>query len=193
MTPPGLQKSASAAVFPSTAVSSLPGPRAIHAPTRLRTSLFCASVGAGVASAGAEVAQIAETSSLALGFAKFSGTAMTAGAALLFSPIIYTMVRNRSGDGISRFTFWLQLIGFSAVFLYNASKGFPIAAYGENISLAVQSLIILILATLFQRKVNLAFFAGLAAYFTWVGLCLFGFLSPAALSVMQIFATVVLT
>lgn len=134
-----------------------------------------------------------EEAGLALLFAKLSGTALSAGAILLFSPIIVNLLRSKDGEGISCTTFWMQLVGFSAIFIYNHSKGFPIAAYGENISLAAQSLVILLLATYYQGRLDTRFVVLLALFFVWISVSLSGMLAPALLSAMQIAATGVLT
>jgi len=118
---------------------------------------------------------------------------MSLGAVGLFSPIILRMVLNRSGEGISLTTFWLQLLGFSSVFVYNYTKNFPFSAYGENLSLAAQSLAVLVTAAHYQQRAGAGFVLALAAYFGWMACALGGAFSPAALSAMQVAGTAILT
>eukprot|EP00192_Tetraselmis_astigmatica_P018233 CAMPEP_0117674208 /NCGR_PEP_ID=MMETSP0804-20121206/14905_1 /TAXON_ID=1074897 /ORGANISM="Tetraselmis astigmatica, Strain CCMP880" /LENGTH=239 /DNA_ID=CAMNT_0005483041 /DNA_START=478 /DNA_END=1197 /DNA_ORIENTATION=- len=141
----------------------------------------------------AQAASAASSSSPVELFAHISGMGMAVGSILLFSPIIFNILTHRTGEGISLTTFWLQLVGFTAICLYNNSKGFPIAAYGENISLAIQSLVILVLATAYQKAVSAPFIAGLAVYFAGLAACLAGVVGPALMLAMQVVATVVLT
>eukprot|EP00873_Tetraselmis_striata_P003250 jgi/Tetstr1/423514/TSEL_014190.t1 len=146
-----------------------------------------------VAAVAAVAATDGAAGSVGLLVAKVSGTAISAGAILLFSPIIVNLLRSKDGEGISCTTFWMQLIGFTAIFIYNHTKGFPIAAYGENVSLAAQSLVILLLATYYQGRLDARFLGLMGLFCAWVGASLSGMMAPAVLSGMQIAATCVLT
>jgi len=136
----------------------------------------------------------ADPATLGVLFAKLSGSGIAFASILLFTPIILNILRHRTGEGISLATFWMQLIGFSAVFLYNNSKGFPLAAYGENVSLALQSLVILVLAKHFSKEgITKRFCFGLSVYGAWVTSYLAGWLPASATFGMQVVAMTIIT
>jgi mannose-P-dolichol utilization defect protein 1 len=70
--------------------------------------------------------------------ASLLGMVMGAGSLLLYSPIVLRLVRTRSAEGMALSTWALQLFGFTAGVLYNATKGFPLTAYAETLSFTVQ-------------------------------------------------------
>lgn len=60
-------------------------------------------------------------------------------------------------------------------------------------SLAAQSLVILLLASYYQGRLDAKFAALLALFFAWAAAGLSGVMAPALMSAMQIAATCVLT
>jgi hypothetical protein len=98
-----------------------------------------AASGFAPAAAVASLVHAAGFSSLLEALASLLGLAMGAGSLLLYSPIVLRLWRTRSADGMAASTWALQLFGFTAVCIYNTSKGFPIAAYAETLSFAVQA------------------------------------------------------
>jgi hypothetical protein len=98
-----------------------------------------AASGFAPAAAVASLVHAAGFTSLLQALASLLGLAMGAGSLLLYSPIVLRLARTRSADGMAASTWALQLFGFTAVCIYNTSKGFPIAAYAETLSFAVQA------------------------------------------------------
>lgn len=60
-------------------------------------------------------------------------------------------------------------------------------------SLSAQSLVILILAAVYQGRITAPFMCGLALYFIWVCSCMAGLMPPAVMTAMQVMATAILT
>ena len=123
---------------------------------------------------------------------------MGAGSLLLYAPILVRLVRSRSADGLSEATWWLQLFGFTTVCIYNSAKGFPLAAYVETLSFAVQSGFILLAILLLQARPGRPalrqphVLAGIAAYAALWAAAGAG-LSPPLLACLQVAATVGIT
>ena len=91
---------------------------------------------AAIAAPAAAVAAAGQT--LLQTLASLLGMAMGAGSLLLYSPIVLRLWRTRKAEGMALSTWALQLFGFTAGVLYNATKGFPLTAYAETLSFTVQ-------------------------------------------------------
>jgi hypothetical protein len=65
------------------------------------------------------------------------------GSFLLKVPQIMKIQKNASVEGLARSMYALELLGYIITISYNVNNGYPLSTFGENISIAVQSRILL--------------------------------------------------
>ena len=54
------------------------------------------------------------------------GWLSAAGSTLLYTPMIFRVLRKRSADGLVVSTWWLKFSSYSAMLVYNVVHGFPL-------------------------------------------------------------------
>ena len=64
---------------------------------------------------------------------------ISAGSALLYSPILYDVLRKKSAMGLSPVTWVLQTVGSAGMVVYPLKSKYPLSTYFEFITLSVQS------------------------------------------------------
>lgn len=133
---------------------------------------------------GAVAATAVSTSPLARVVASALGWTLTLGALSVYAPIITEMLRTRSAKGLSTTTWALQLVGFLTFVVYHIRMGLPLSTFLDFAALAAQSLVILVLACTYERKVPAAAALPVAAL---LAAC---FLPARALSALQLSASV---
>ena len=114
---------------------------------------------------------------------------LASGSFLLYSPIAWGLLRKRNADGMSTTTWLFQSFGFAFGCVYNLTRGNPLAAYGETLVFAVQSLFIFVFVCHLQRRTrSLMFLSALSGYAALLALAASGVLlrSPQVLASMQL-------
>lgn len=117
-------------------------PAASPLSSALRQRRRGSSTVASVASASAAAQLASSGAAFEFGAAQLAsvlGTVMASGSFLLYTPIVHKLLRSCSAAGMSSSTWAMQLFGFSMSCIYNLTKGFPLAAYGESLIFAVQA------------------------------------------------------
>ena len=99
------------------------------------------------------------------------GWCISAGSALLYSPILYDVLRKKSAMGLSPVTWVLQTVGSAGMVVYPLKSKYPLSTYFEFITLSVQSAAIFValaaygdVLTASQALQLLAAVAGMVAY-----------------------------
>jgi mannose-P-dolichol utilization defect protein 1 len=122
-------------------------------------------------------------------FARALGYVMGTGAMLLYTPMIFDLLKARSSNGYSAQTWFFNLLGLTACIAYPFRRGFPISTYIENVALTTQAFVILTLVCFYRGLVK-ELFGAIAAY---TGLAYLMFLLPipkGATGAIQILSTV---
>jgi len=70
------------------------------------------------------------------------GSIMTLGSLAIFAPIIMRLLMTGDASGMSLATWGMNLLGYSAILLYNIRRGIPLDNFIEYVFLAAQSLMI---------------------------------------------------
>jgi mannose-P-dolichol utilization defect protein 1 len=86
---------------------------------------------------------------------KILGVLIIVGACFNKTPIMYNMWKSKTGEGLSRAFLYGDVVMYSNTFLYGFLEGHPITAYGENVTLVIQTLIIILMAWHFDPKMTL--------------------------------------
>lgn len=86
--------------------------------------------------------------------AKGLGTTIFILSFTLKIPQIFTIVKNKSTEGLSKLSTYLDLISVFLQGLYCIHKGLPFTIYGEYLSLTLQNFVIMILYWYYQNKNN---------------------------------------
>ena len=165
---PAAERRAAAPRLPRSAIRpALDGGRAIA--TAMQLCEACARVLRG----GVE-AEAATTVLLGLTqqqIASVFGWCISAGSALLYSPILYDVLRKKSAMGLSPVTWVLQTVGSAGMVVYPLKSKYPLSTYFEFITLSVQSAAIFValaaygdVLTASQALQLLAAVAGMVAY-----------------------------
>lgn len=100
------------------------------------------------------------------------GYVMGSGAIILYSPMIYTLLKSRSADGFSIQTWVMNLLGLTLCVAYPFRKGFPLSTFLENVALTFQSVIALSLVCIYKDYAK-ELIGGLGLFFV---MCYFLFL-----------------
>jgi len=79
------------------------------------------------------------------------GFAMTAFSAIVKMPQVVTMLRNKTAVGVSRTAVYIETIMYGACATYGVIVGNPFSAYGENVMLIIQNLMIISLTWRFSE------------------------------------------
>lgn len=114
---------------------------------------------------------------------------MAAGAMSLYTPMIYSLIKNKNADGYSPQTWAFNLLGLTACIAYPFRKGFPISTYIENVALWAQSIVILTLISSYQKSL-LKLAGGAAVYALATALLFLAPFPPKFLGTIQILSTV---
>lgn len=77
--------------------------------------------------------------SFSLIFAKVLGYCMGIGSLLLYSPIIYSIVKTKDASGLSIATWIFNLVGTAAALLYPVKMGYPLSTFAELMTITVQA------------------------------------------------------
>lgn len=86
--------------------------------------------------------------------AKLAGYVMGAGAMVVYTPILITLLKRGNAVGFSIATWVYTLIGMLTAIAYPMKKGFPISTYLEIVGAAVQSLVILGVICFYDAKLQ---------------------------------------
>ncbi len=86
--------------------------------------------------------------------AKLAGYVMGAGAMVVYTPILITLLKRGNAVGFSIATWVYTLIGMLTAIAYPMKKGFPISTYLEVVGAAVQSLVILGVICFYDAKMQ---------------------------------------
>lgn len=112
-----------------------------------------------------------------------SCTAMT-----IYTPIIASLVRERSVPASMSSTTWaLQVLGFGIFVVYHVRMGFPLSTYVDFIALVVQSFSILVLMATYRKKFDAVIALPIAAIVAAI------YAPTHALQALQVAATGVTT
>jgi hypothetical protein len=80
------------------------------------------------------------------------GFVIGAGSVLLYTPMIYRVIRRRSADGLSASTWLMKLFCYSFNGAYNIYHEYPLSSYSETIAMWVQACLMLFLVCSLQRQ-----------------------------------------
>ena len=61
------------------------------------------------------------------------GWLITLGSLLLYTPMIFRVLRKRSAAGLSNTTWWMKFSSYSATLVYNVAHQFPLNSYVVSI------------------------------------------------------------
>lgn len=89
---------------------------------------------------------------IALLISKVLGFSIIFFSAILKVPQIKSMLKNKSDEGLSYLSMYIEIFLFIFNALYSYHKKAPFSTYGENVIILVQSLIILLLAWKYSKK-----------------------------------------
>jgi len=73
----------------------------------------------------------------------------------IYAPMIVSLIASKDGSGLSRTTWALQLLGFSAALVYPSRKGFPLSSFADMIALTLQAFVILVLSAYYEGAITL--------------------------------------
>ena len=107
------------------------------------SSAAAAAVSSVAIAAPAVAAEAAAGPSLQLHLSHLLGVTVSAGSALVKLPQLLALVRSRSTVGVSLSMYSLELFSQSIAVLYHRAQGFPVATYGENLTLGAGNIAIL--------------------------------------------------
>lgn len=83
---------------------------------------------------------------------KALGVAIVLGSCLNKMPIILNMMKTRSAIGVSRTGLYGEAVVYTNCALYGFLQGHPINAYGENVSLLMQNVALIVMAWQFKSS-----------------------------------------
>jgi mannose-P-dolichol utilization defect protein 1 len=83
---------------------------------------------------------------------KALGIAIIAGACLNKAPIMLNILDSKSTAGLSRTAIYGETICYASAAFYGMLEGHPVTAYGENVALLIQSVVIILM--MFQFTVD---------------------------------------
>ena len=63
------------------------------------------------------------------------GWLIAAGSTLLYSPMIFRVLRKKSAEGLALSTWWLKFSAYSATLVYNILRSFPLNTYVPSLVL----------------------------------------------------------
>jgi len=81
--------------------------------------------------------------------------------------------------------FALELIGYTITGYYNYVHGYPFSTYGENVFLTIQAIILCILVSYYQQKINAAFMTFTAIYLSFCAALYLRLLDESQLQMLQ--------
>lgn len=131
--------------------------------------------------------QIPETKGQALKiFARVLGWVMMLGSTVVYSPILFRVIRTSQADGLSVSTWLLSLIGFGAATVYPARNGFPFSTYSEYVCLALQSMLLLFFVSVYGGHASPLVSGGAIALLTSAGVMIGTTIPLRATKVVQV-------
>jgi len=83
---------------------------------------------------------------------KALGTAIILGSCLNKTPIMMNMISNQSAAGISRSSLYGEALVYSCGVFYGFLSGHPFTAFGENLSLLLQNIVLVLLAWKYSSR-----------------------------------------
>jgi mannose-P-dolichol utilization defect protein 1 len=89
--------------------------------------------------------------------AKLIGFAVIAGSVILKVPQILKIVKSKSAEGLVVSSYALTLFTCIVNIAYNLNNNYPFSSYGENISIAIQDAIIVVLASVYGAGLGFSF------------------------------------
>jgi uncharacterized protein YhhL (DUF1145 family) len=84
--------------------------------------------------------------------AKGLGIAIVLAACLNKAPVIRNIIHSQSTAGIARYSVYGDCIVYANMAYYGIKEGHPFTAFGENVAILLQSLVIIILICKFENK-----------------------------------------
>jgi len=93
-----------------------------------------------------------DTRCLRLALSKVLGVGIVVGGGIVKVPQILMIVKHRSTRGVSLSSYFLDTASLLLTVGYNARLNFPFSTYGENIALAIQNIIIIVLIFYYSQS-----------------------------------------
>jgi len=83
---------------------------------------------------------------------KILGYAVVMGSGLFKVPQIVRIIRFQSVEGLSPFTYMLELVAQGTNIIYYTKKKFPVSTWGEFLLIGIQNVIILVFVQYVQKE-----------------------------------------
>jgi len=100
--------------------------------------------------------------------------AIVLGSVSLKVPQIIQIVRAKSGAGISKEMYLLDICVFTLTVSYFFTKQYPFSSFGDSLFILIQNLIVYYLLFFYEKKISIYFGLGSALYFVILAVCLSG-------------------
>ncbi|KAL3313541.1 hypothetical protein Ciccas_007858 [Cichlidogyrus casuarinus] len=123
-----------------------------------------------------------------LGLSKALGIGVILGSVLVKVPQVYSIIKSKSGAGLSIPSLALELFCYTSMAAYGHMNKFPFSAYGEAFFLALQVFIITFLVFKYQKSSSSAFIFG-AIFILFASVLIMNALPHEVISTLQGFNT----
>ena len=120
---------------------------------------------------------------------KFLGYVMIVGSSMMKVPQIITIIKGKTGEGISLIMMTVEVFLYAISFNYQYCSGFAISTYFEYFFLLVQDIIICLLIIYYAQQFTPKFYAVAGAFVVFFLSGFVGLIPIAALSFMQFLTT----